>query len=71
MKTPLEQDPAYLKWLIELTAEGYDKGIMISSDHADAVMTIYILKGDDDLDKCLKMYQNFCRRWKALHEIGI
>lgn len=66
-KAKLKQDPQFLTWLHELTVAGYDRDIFISSDHEDAIIGIYALKGDDSIDKCLDMYLNFKKRWKALN----
>jgi hypothetical protein len=67
-KAKLQADQNYLSWLHELTIAGYGRNIFISPAHADAIMGIYALKDDDSIDKCLDMYLNFKRRWKALNE---
>lgn len=66
MKTELENNPKYLKWLHELTIAGYDRNITISAGHADAVMGIYALYQGESIDKCLDAYLDFCRRYEAL-----
>lgn len=60
----------YLEWLHEMTAAGYDRNIMLLSEHEDAIQAIYVLNDHDDIEKCLDHYEDFCRRWKALHEPG-
>lgn len=70
METNTFNSPEYLKWLHELTTAGYDRNIVIPTEHADAIQGIYVLKGYDNIEKCLDHYENFCSRWKALHEPG-
>lgn len=60
----------YLTWLHELTTAGYDRDIVIPTEHSDAIQGIYALKGADDIERCLDHYEDFVRRWKALHEPG-
>ena len=66
MKTNLEDDPKYLRWLHELTNAAYDKNITINAGHADAIMSIYALYQGESIDKCLDAYLDFCRRYEAL-----
>lgn len=59
----------YLEWLHKMTTAGYDRNIMLLSEHEDAIQVIYI-HNEDGIEKCLDHYEDFCRRWKALHEPG-
>lgn len=65
------EGPEYLDWIHQMTVAGYDRNITIPVDHADAMQGIYVLQTDNaDIEKCLDAYEDFCRRWKALHEPG-
>jgi len=60
-------NPDYQSWLHELTVEGYDRGIMISAGHQDAVMAIWALRDKNgDIGNDFDHYEDFLRRWKAL-----
>jgi hypothetical protein len=60
----LNNDPAYLQWLHELTVVGYSRDIMIPTDHADVIEYIYLTA--ESVDHALDMYQKFRIRWEIL-----
>lgn len=62
--------PEYLTWLHDMTIAGYERNIMLLSEHEEAIQAIYVLNDKKDIEKCLDHYEGFVRRWKALHEPG-
>ncbi|QTE38532.1 hypothetical protein J3L18_05490 [Mucilaginibacter gossypii] len=60
----LNNDPAFLQWLHELTVVGYSRDIVIPADHADVIQYIYLTT--ESIDHALDMYQKFRIRWDVL-----
>lgn len=63
-------DPVFMEWLHRLSIEAYKYGTYISAEYDDAVKAIYVLYDRDDIEACFEAYQDFKRRWTALHSVG-
>jgi len=64
----LNNDPAYLEWLHELTVVGYSRDIVIPADHADVIQYIYLTT--ESIDQALDLYEKFRIRWAVLTNGG-
>ncbi|WP_432328862.1 hypothetical protein ACRQ5D_10700 [Mucilaginibacter sp. P25] len=64
----LNNDPAFLQWLHELTVVGYSRDIVIPADHSDVIQYIYLTT--ESIDHALDMYQKFRIRWDVLTNGG-
>ena len=66
-KSKIKNTVGFMLWLHQLTVVGYNRDIMISTEHEDAIIGIYVMKGESDIEKCFDLYENFKKRWNALN----
>ena len=60
----LNNDPAYQKWLHDLTVAGYNRDIIIPADDAEVIQCNYLTA--ESIDHALDLYQKFRIRWNVL-----